>query len=76
MPTTPHRRSERHKSVSAQDKAIMKDTLASLNPAAVQRQIQAAAAELLTLTTSKAAARTKPGLTPRTASTPGRAAAS
>ena len=76
VPTTPHRRSERHKSVSAQDKAIMKDTLAGLNPAAVQRQIQALTAELLTLTTSKAAARSKPGLTPRTGSAPGRAAAS
>jgi len=74
--TTPHRRSERHKSVSAQDKAIMKDTLAGLNPAAVQRQIQALTAELLTLTTSKAAARTRPGLTPRTGRTQGQAAAS
>ena len=53
----------------------MKDTFAELNPAAMQRQIQALTAELLTLTTSKAVARTRPGLTPRTASTPVRAAA-
>src|SRR5674476_726902 len=35
--TTPHRRSERHTTVSDQDKAIMKDTFAGLNPAAIQR---------------------------------------
>ena len=44
----------------AQDKAIMKEVLAGLNPAAIQRQIQALTAELLTLTTSKASARKKP----------------
>ncbi|HZK36445.1 MAG TPA: hypothetical protein VFC57_05780, partial [Aeromicrobium sp.] len=54
VPTTPHRRAERHKEVSTQDKTIMKDTLTGLNPAAIQRQIQALTAELLTLTTSKA----------------------
>ena len=47
--TTPHRRSERRKSVNTGDKAIMKDTFAALNPAAIQRQIQATAAELLTV---------------------------
>src|SRR5665648_945806 len=61
--TTPHRRSEQHATVSDQDRAIMNDTFAALNPAAIQRQIQALTAELLTLTTSKAAARTKPTLT-------------
>src|SRR5665648_81211 len=60
VPTTPHRRAERHKEVSTQDKTIMKDTLTGLNPAAIQRQIQALTAELLTLTTSKASARHKP----------------
>jgi len=60
VPTTPHRRAERHKEVSTQDKTIMKDTLTGLNPAAIQRQIQALTAELLTLTTSKASARRKP----------------
>jgi hypothetical protein len=74
--TTPHRRSERHTAVSDQDKAIMNDTFAGLNPAAIQRQIQALTAELLTLTTSKAAARTKPGLTPKTGRPQSRAAAS
>lgn len=63
-PLTPHRRAERHTGVTEQDKAIMADTLAQVNPAAVQRQIQALTADLLTLTTSKATARRKPGLTP------------
>jgi len=58
--TTPHRRVERHVAVSTQDKTIMNDTLTELNPAAIQRQIQALTAELLTLTTSKAAALNKP----------------
>lgn len=61
-PTTPHRRAERHKTVTIQDKTIMTETLGQVNPAAVQRQIQALTAELLTLTTSKAAARDKPQL--------------
>ena len=65
--TTPHRRSERHITVSDQDKAIMKDTFTGLNPAAIQRQIQALTAELLTLTTSKASAAAKPQIaTPAT----------
>ena len=58
--TTPHRRAQAHTTVTEQDKTIMTDTLTDLNPAAVQRQIQALTAELLTLTTSKAAARSKP----------------
>jgi hypothetical protein len=76
IPTTPHRRSERHNAVSTQDKTIMKDTFAGLNPAAIQRQIQALTAELLTLTTSKAAATTRPALTPRTGRAPAHRAAS
>ncbi len=59
-PTTPHRRAERHTSVTVEDKTIMNDTLAELNPAAIQRQIQALTAELLTLTTSKKSATTRP----------------
>ena len=59
-PTTPYHRAAAHQAVTEQDKTIMKDTLAEVNPAAVQRQIQALTAELLTLTTSKAAARSKP----------------
>ncbi|HZJ05254.1 MAG TPA: hypothetical protein VFD59_07265 [Nocardioidaceae bacterium] len=61
--TTPHRRAERHDAVSAEDKAILADAHASLNPAAIQRQIQALTAQLLTLTTSKARAAAKPALT-------------
>lgn len=61
-PATPHRRAGRHDSVCAGDKAIMDDTYAGLNPAAIQRHIQALTAELLTLTTSKAAARGKPAV--------------
>ena len=52
--TTPHRRAEAHATVSAEDKAILADTYTSINPAAVQRRIQALTSELLTLTTSKA----------------------
>ena len=52
--TTPHRRAEAHTKVSAEDKAILADTYTSINPAAVQRRIQALTSELLTLTTSKA----------------------
>ena len=58
--TTPHRRAERHTAVTDQDKAILADTYTELNPAAIQRQIQALTAELLTLTTSKATARNRP----------------
>jgi hypothetical protein len=61
-PTTPHRRADAHHAVTAEDKAIMADTLGGLNPAAVQRQIQALTAELLTLTTSKSAAAKKPAV--------------
>ncbi len=49
MPSTPQRRAERHLTVSDHDKTIMADTLTGLNPAAIQRQIQALTAELLTL---------------------------
>jgi hypothetical protein len=51
--TTPHRRAERHAAVSDHDKAILADTHTRLNPAAIQRQIQALTDQLLTLTTSK-----------------------
>lgn len=61
--TTPHRRAEGHDSVSIEDKAILADTYADLNPAAIQRQIQVLTTELLTLTTSKAGAVIKPAFT-------------
>lgn len=51
---TPHRRVERHDAVTAEDKTILAGTYVTLNPAAIQRQIQALTAELLTLTTAKA----------------------
>lgn len=57
--TTPHHRAERHERVADEDKAILADTYASINPAAVQRCIQALTSELLTLTTSKAGPKTK-----------------
>ncbi len=62
VPSTPHQRAERDDGVTAEDKAIMKDTLGELNPAAIQRQIQALTAELLILTTSKATARRRPAV--------------
>jgi hypothetical protein len=62
LPTTPHRRAERHQAVSTEDKTIMDDTLTGLNPAAIQRRIQALTAELLTLTTSKAARSRRPAV--------------
>ena len=52
--TTPHRRAQAHSKVSDEDKAILADTYTAINPAAVQRRIQALTSELLTLTTSKA----------------------
>ena len=52
--TTPHRRANAHPAVSGEIKAVLAETYAGINPAAVQRQIQALTAQLLTLTTSKA----------------------
>ena len=66
LPTTPHRRAQAHQAVTEQDKTIMKDTLDEVNRAAGQRQIQALTSELLTLTTGKAAARSKPQIQPTT----------
>jgi hypothetical protein len=59
-PSTPHRRAERHDVVTKEDKKIMDAIFDELNPAAIQRQIQALTAQLLTLTTSKAAAIPRP----------------
>lgn len=58
--TTPHRRAERHDAVADGDKAVLGDTFATLNPAAIQRQIQALTSELLTLATSKASPARQP----------------
>jgi hypothetical protein len=57
--TTPFRRAIGHQSITDHRKAVLARTYASINPAAVQRQIQALTAELLTLTTSKAGPKTK-----------------
>jgi len=65
--TTPHRRALDHDAVTEQDKKILLDALQPLNPAAIQRQIQALTDQLLTLTTSKARAGAKPAV--RTATT-------
>ena len=62
--TTPHRRAERHANLTAQDKAILAHTYASINPAAIQRQIQALTTQLLTITTSKAGPKTKATVDP------------
>ena len=65
-PTTSYRRAKANNTVTEQDKTIMKDTLDEVNRAAGQRQIQALTSELLTLTTGKAAARSKPQIQPTT----------
>lgn len=62
--TTPHRRAERHDSVSGEDKAILADTHIELNPAAIQRQIQALTADLLAITIAKAGPARKPAGAP------------
>jgi len=61
--TTPHRRAEAHSTVSSEDKVILADTYTGINPAAVQRQIQALTNELLTITTSKARPKAKAPVT-------------
>ena len=58
--TTPHRRAVEHADVTAEDKNILADTYAELNPAAIQRDIQALTEQLLKITTSKASPAAKP----------------
>jgi hypothetical protein len=65
--TTPHRRAERHDTVSAEDTAILAGAYANVNPAAIQRQIQALTTELLTIT-SKAGPKTRTATTAMRAS--------
>jgi hypothetical protein len=57
--TTPHQRAAANETVSGEDKAILTDTYTAINPAVVQRRIQALTTELLTITTSKARPKTK-----------------
>ena len=61
-PTTPRERAARDANVTAARKKVMAATHAELNPAQIQREIQAITAELLTLTTAKAAARQRPAV--------------
>lgn len=62
-PATPAARAGRHDAVTEQDKARLVEVYPTLNPAAIQRQIQALTADLLTLTTAKARATPKPPAT-------------
>ncbi|MFL5910602.1 MAG: integrase [Gaiellaceae bacterium] len=56
--TTPYRRTQRHSRVSAEDKAILVDTYARINPAELHRQIKATTDRLHLMAT--AMARTNP----------------
>lgn len=67
--TTPCHPAIGHDSTTAQEKAIHAATSAERTPAAIQRQIQALTAALLTVTLSKACAAVKP-LTPAIAPRP------
>ena len=58
--TTPQCRAAAHDGVSAEDKTILADTHSELNPAAIQRDIQALTTRLLKITTSKAHPTAKP----------------
>ena len=62
LATTPHRRAGRHVGVGVEDKAILADTYAELNPAAIQREIQALTERLLQITTSKSGAAIRPAV--------------
>ncbi len=52
--TSPYNRTEQHDTVSDEDKAVLADTYAGINPSVVQRQIQALTSELEILAASKA----------------------
>jgi hypothetical protein len=62
---TPYQRAIQHAAITKKAKDAFTRAYAKINPAAVQREIQALAAELLVLTTAKAAARAKPALPKR-----------
>ncbi|WP_204815245.1 hypothetical protein [Mycobacterium riyadhense] len=61
---TPYRRAEAPRDHQHQDKAILADTTSASNPAAVQLRSQALTSELLAITTSKAAPKTKAPVEP------------
>ena len=62
-PKTPHRRATDHDAVDQHDKTILADTYRELNPAAIQREIQALTGQLLAVTTSKKGASQQPPTT-------------
>jgi integrase-like protein len=62
-PKTPHRRATAHDVVDQHDKTILADTYKDLNPAAIQREIQALTSQLLSVTTSKKGPGSKPPTT-------------
>jgi hypothetical protein len=70
-PATPAARASRHGCVAIKDKKVLADIYPTLNPAAIQRKIQALTAQLLTLTTAKARAVPKPPATPSAGGTSG-----
>lgn len=57
---TPYRRAQADKTTTVEEVKRLTEVYADLNPAALQRHIQALCSELLTLTTSKAGPRPKP----------------
>ncbi len=59
---TPNQRAQGETSVSKKVKTTLARRYAQINPAAVQREIQALTAQLLTLTTAKKAPRTQPAI--------------
>ena len=61
-PQTPMLRANAHKAVADTDKTRLAEQYADLNPAAIQRQIQALTAQLLAAATSKGAAGRRPDL--------------
>jgi len=59
-PQTPMFRADAHQAVAAKDKSRLTEAYVDLNPAAIQRQIQALTAQLLAVATSKGAASRRP----------------
>jgi hypothetical protein len=57
---TPYRRAHADQTITVEEVKRLTEVYADLNPAALQRHIQALCSELLTLTTSKAGPRPKP----------------
>jgi hypothetical protein len=68
LAATPYQRAGRHAKVTKKAMTAMSRAYATINPAAVQREIQALSLELLTLATAKTAASEKPDI-PKRAST-------